>query len=409
MGFEYSMLKKMALNIGGVSFVLALIMLFASLSSIMLGRTLSPTAFGRFSLMRTLVLFIGPLAVWGQDVAAARFFSRHGVKKYKWRGALATVVGIGCVIALIGVGVAGLVYRLSWLWTVALFLALVAYVSTLFLSNLMRSQAKYSQAILMLNGFRGLFFIAVLSMFVLKISSAEAAIFAYYGIIIVAAIVNVRYAVAALPHGDQPVPRQMHTTGLLFMGSQASVAIIGSLDSLFIPGLLDLPSLALYQAAVVPSQLFNIIGRAGKYVWVPEFGRSKSIKVKRLAIIVAAVSFMLLVLLIVFARPLLHLLFAGKYDAGAKVLRVLAVAGAVRLLYNLASSVIIGKLTREALYYHFGVTVAMVFVQVGLLLFMLKRFGVLGAAMTILIVIVLRTTASFWIIGKFRHQLGAAA
>lgn len=398
----------MAVQIGGVSFVLALIMFFASLSSIFLGRTLSPTAFGEFSLMRTLVLFISPLAVWGQDVATARFFSQHGVSAYRWSRAFWLVIIFGFILALIGVGIAGFIYHIAWPRLSGLFVAVVAYVATLFLSNLVRSQAKYPQAILMLNGFRGMFFFFVLVIFFLHISRADAAILSYYFLIVMMAVLNMRYTFATMPQGNQAVPREMHTTGLLFMGSQASVAVIGSLDSLFIPGLLDLPSLALYQAAVVPSQLFNIIGRAGKYVWVPEFGGGKGLKVKRLSLAVAVVSVSLLILLCVYARPLLHLLFAGKYDAGANVLRVLAIAGAFRLFYNLASSVIVGKLQRDALYYHLGVTISMALVQIPSLIFMLQRFGVMGAALTVLMVTLLRTSASFFIIRKFRHQLKAA-
>ena len=130
---------------------------------------------------------------------------------------------------------------------------------------------------------------------------------------------------------------------------------------------------------------------------------------KRLSLIVGVVAVSLLVLLIIYARPLLHLLFNGKYDAGANVLRILAVAGAIRLFYNLASSIIIGKLQKDALYWHLGVTITMMLIEVGLLIYMLKSFGVMGAALTVLIVISLRTVASFFIINKFKHQLTAAA
>ena len=402
------MLKKMALNIGGVSFVLAFIMAFASLSSIMLGRVLSPTAFGQFSLMRTLLLFIGALAVWGQDVATARFFSKHGVESYRWMNALRLIIGVGAVLALVGVIIAGLIYHINLVMLIALFAALLAYVTTLFLSNLMRSQGRYSQAILMLNGFRGLFFLAAVVIFLLQIDNASAAIFSYYGIIILLMFVNLGHALRSLPQGEGRVPGEMHSTGLLFMGSQASVAIIGSIDSLFIPAFLDLPALALYQASVVPTQLFNILGRAAKYVWVPEFGRSQKVKVKRLSIAVTFVASALLALLVVYARPLLHLLYDGKYNHGAELLRILAMAGAVRLFYNLASSIIIGKLKKEALYYHLGVTIAMMFVEIGLLIYMLKHHGVIGAALTVFIVIFLRTVLSFMIILKFKHQLAEA-
>ena len=257
----------------------------------------------------------------------------------------------------------------------------------------------------MLNGFRAVFFPVLVLLFFTKSLTALAAVVSYYGLIIVFALFNARYVSKKIPQGQQPVPRHMHTTGLLFMGSQASATLIGSLDSLFIPGLLDLASLALYQAAVVPSQIFNILGRAGKYVWVPEFGRSQNIHMKKISIVVSIVAVVLLTAMVVLAEPILHIIFSGKYDHGAHVLRILALAGAARLFYNLGSSIIVGKMQRDALTWHLGITVLMVFVEIGLLVLMLSHFGVFGAALTVLIVTILRTVASFAIIHKFKYQL----
>ena len=346
------MLKKMALNIGGVSFVLAMIMLLAALSTIFLGRALTPEEFGEFALMRTLVLFISPLAVWGQDVATVRFFSKHDATNYRWDRALRTILLIAAILVLLGILIASTIYGLQWQRSVALFVASLAYVASMFFSNLMRSRQKYSQAILMLNGFRGAFFLLILMMLFTQTANAEVAIYAYFGIIVVMMLLNAVMSFRQLPRGASAVPRDMHSDGLLLMGSQASVTIIGSLDSLFIPGMLNLSSLALYQASVVPTQVFNILGRAAKYVWVPEFGRSKNVQVKRLSILVGLGAVLLLVGMVVFAKPILHLLFDGKYDEGANILRILALAGTIRLFYNLGSSVIVGRLDRSALYYH---------------------------------------------------------
>ncbi len=403
------MLKKMAFHIGSVSFALAVVMLLASLSTIFLGRTLTPEEFGEFALIRTLVLFIAPLAVWGQDVATVRFFSQKDATGYRWDRALKNIVLVGAFLVLAGIAIASHIYTLSWQKSLALFVATLAYVATLFFSNLKRSRQNYSQAILMLNGFRGAFFILVLMMVLFKQSSANFAIYSYLSIIIFLAIVNAIVSFKTIPRGEEPVPREMHTNGLLLMGSQASVTIIGSLDSLFIPGMLDLAALALYQASVVPSQVFNILGRAGKYVWVPEFGRAKKVQVKRLSLIVGVGAFLLLAGMLIFAKPILHLLYDGKYDQGANILRILALAGTIRLFYNLGSSVIVGKLEREALYYHLGVNIFMVLVEIGLLYVMLKQFSVLGAALTMLIVTTMRALFSYGIIWKFRRQLGGAS
>jgi O-antigen/teichoic acid export membrane protein len=401
------MFKKMAVNIGGVSLALSAVMVLASLSTIFLARTLTPVAFGEFSLMRTLVLFIPPIAIWGQDVATARFFSRNAPEKYRWSRVLSLILKIGTALVAIGVVVAAIIYHLSLWKCVGLFAASLAYVSTLFFSNLWRGRQNYTPAILMVNGFRGAFFLFVLVMFFAKTTSAALAIFSYFLIIIIIAVINAVYTFARIPQGDQHVPRDFYTNGLLLLGSQTSVTLLASLDSLFIPKMLDLASLALYQAAAAPSQMFNIIGRAGKYVWVPEFGGSKKVQVKRLSIVIGVAAAALLIVTMILARPILHLLYKGKYDDGVTVLRILLAAGAVRLYYNLSSSIIVGRLEQNALYYHLAMTIAMVFVEIGLLYVFLKNMGVMGAALAMLTVAILRTLFSYWIVWKFKHQLVA--
>jgi O-antigen/teichoic acid export membrane protein len=402
------MFKRMVMNIGGVSFVLTLMMMFAFVSTVLLGRLLTTEAFGEFSLMRTLVLFIPPLAIWGQDVATARFFSQHDAEQFKWGKALRIVFSIGILLVLIGAFAAFLIYKLTFFKVILLFLACSSYIATLFFSNLVRGQQKYMMAIMMMYGFRACFVIVVGVMYFFKVDSAFLAFASYYAIIIILSLANGWYTFRAVPQGEKIVPKEMHTTGLLFMGSQASVTILGSLDSLFIPTFLDLSSLALYQAAVAPSQLFNIVGRAGKYVWVPEFGRSENVRVLRISILVGLASMILLISMLLLAKPLLHLLFDGKYDQGAPILRILAIAGTIRLFYNLSSSVVIGKMDRQALYYHLGMTIIMVFVEIFFLIYMLKHYGVMGAAISVLIVTFIRTVASYLIIWKFRTQLNSS-
>jgi len=122
-------------------------------------------------------------------------------------------------------------------------------------------------------------------------------------------------------------------------------------------------------------------------------------------LVVGLVAILLLIFMLLLAKPILHILLGGKYDQAAPILRILAVAGTLRLFYNLASSIVIGKMERQALYYHLAMTIIMVFVEIIVLITMLKNYGVIGAAVTVLLVTFLRAVGSYFIIWKFRTQL----
>ncbi len=399
------MAKRTVVSIGGVSLALTAVMGLASLSTILLARLMTPQQLGEFSLIRTLVLLLPPIAACGQDVATARFFSRRRPEEYAWHSVLVNILIIAAVLLFIGVAVSTALYHLSPVRSAVLFFASLAYTAALFFSNLWRGRQNYAPAILILNGFRGVFFLFALAMFVTGTASPAAAIYGYLGIIIVLALISAQVTFKRIPQGQTPVPKSFYSGGLLLLGSQTSVTLLGSLDSLFIPKMLDLASLGLYQAASAPAQLFNIIGRAGKYVWVPEFGARSSIRVKNISLKVGLAGGALLLISLLAAKPVLHFLYAGKYDAGAAVLRIMLIAGAVRLYYNLGSSIIIGRLGHDALAYHLVLTVILVFVEMGLLTVLLKAMGVIGAALAGLVVAVLRTLFSYAIVWKFRDQL----
>ncbi|NIA30105.1 MAG: oligosaccharide flippase family protein [Actinobacteria bacterium] len=399
------MLKKMVLNIGGVFLVLSAIMLFASFSSILLARLLSPNDFGEFALMRTLILFIPPLAVWGQDIATARFFSRNDARRYRWDAAFRNVLSVTTVLVVLGVAVAWFVYKLEAAKLAGLFIAAVLLSCIILFSNLMRSRARYTEAILMLNGFRGLFFfVLVIVYFSVGITKYDA-IFGYIFIIALVAFVDIGYSFRTIGRGGLKVPKEFYASGLILMGSQMAVTIMTSLDSLLVPRILGYDSLALYAAALVPIQAFNILGRAGKYVWVPEFGRNERVRFKLLGSALFFVTLGFVLVVFVGAKPILHILYGGKYDHGVTLLRVLAFVGAGRLFYGLSSSLIVGRLKKEALYYHLRINIAAMIVYVITLYFMLKEFGVMGAALALLIVTTLRMGLSYWVVYKFKDGL----
>ncbi|MBN1998407.1 oligosaccharide flippase family protein, partial [candidate division KSB1 bacterium] len=275
------MLKKMVVNIGGVSAVFALIMVLAALSSILLARILTPNDFGEFVHMRYLILLIPPLCIWGQGIAIARFFSKNEVGQYKWGRAFFNIMIVSTLLSLLGVVISHLIYDMQIYKSAGLFIASIFYCITLLFSHLQRSQGRYKQAIMMFSGFRGVFFIFLIFIYLFGTLTKYSAIYSYVGVIILVGLVSWWYTLKTIPQGVQNVPNEMHTSGILFMGIDMSVIIMASLDGLFIKSLLGNELLALYAAALGPGQVFKILNRSAKYVWVPEFGRHKKVMFKK--------------------------------------------------------------------------------------------------------------------------------
>ena len=390
------------MNIFSVSFFLAIAQILVMCSSILLGRHLSKSDFGEFGLMRTLILFIPPLAIWGQDIAAARYFSQIDITKFRWDKAFWKIISVSSVLLAVAVFVAELIYHLGMFKIIGLYVATLFFCTSLFFSSLHRSQQRYNQAILMYSGFRGLFFIFLFPIFLITNLTKYHAIYTYIGVVVLMGIINFIYSFRTLKRGPEPVPTEMHKTGLLLMGIEASVDVMASLDVLFIPMMLGYDALGLYAASIVPSRIFNILARAAKYVWVPEFAKSKNIPYKKIHLLTAIVSASLLALVLVFAKPILHLLFDGKYDSGASILRVLALVGVVRFFYGLATSVIIGKMSVKAVRYHLFMTIISMFLYIGVIYFFLLKFGIIGAAWALLIITVFRMIGGYLLIYLFK-------
>jgi O-antigen/teichoic acid export membrane protein len=296
-----------------------------------------------------------------------------------------------------------MIYHLEWLQAGLLFIAVVVFCANLLMANMVRSQRRYTQAVVMENGFRGAFFFILLLAYITGSLSVLAAITLYLGLVVVSGLVNVYYIRRTVASGVRTVPAEMHKTGLILMGIEASVDVLSSLDTLFIPRFLDFAALGLYSATLVPAQIFNILARAAKYVWVPEFGRSDRTRFRFLTAAVALLAVVMSIGLYLAAEPIMHLLYNGRYDQGVPLLRILAISGMFRLLYSLSSSLIVGRLGQDALLAHLYITVFSMVLYVGLLAALLMYQGVLGAAWALLIATVFRAVASYWIVSRYGH------
>ena len=397
------MFRKLAKNIGGVSAILILARGVAVISSIFLARVLSKADFGEFSLMRTLILLIAPLAIWGQDIATARFFSHNQAHLFKWDKAFKNVILIAIPMIIIAIIISNFVYNIPSFYTFLIFIASIGYCIILLISNLFRSQKQYHIAIIIDSGFRLIFFLIIVSSLVFGILTKTTAIGGYSICIPIFAIIGIVYVRKMIPPGSKPVPRQMHLDGLWLMAIDTSVILMGSVDSLFISGMLTLEALGIYSAVLVPIHAFDILGRATKFVLIPELGAQKRVHFRLYNYIIAVVAIFMLVVFVFGGKIILHILYGSKFDEGLTILQILAFVGVLRLFYSLGSSMIVGRLGQIALKFHTGLSISAVVLHIGLTYVLVRQLGMLGAAIAVLITTIFRVITSYYVVRRFRY------
>ncbi|MBN1540763.1 oligosaccharide flippase family protein [candidate division KSB1 bacterium] len=397
-------MKQIFRQIGWVFGLLGLSMLMASIASIWLARSMSPKDFGEFSLMRSLILFIPTLAIWGQDIAITTFFARTYPGRYRWFVVLRRVLIGSLIIGILATIVSGWIYHLKPYQLICLAFAVPASCSSLALASFFRAMGRYRFTVLMTSAFRGLFLIVVTVLWVTERLDIQSAVIGYTLTLAVTAVINFFLAYKFLPVGKEEVSPQLHRTGLIYMGIGLTVNILISLDALMISRVLGHEALALFSAAVVPAQMFAILSRAAKIVWVPEFGRNTRVRMNSYGRWVIICAFALMLTMTVAARPILHVLYHGKYDDGSLLLQLLAVAGMLRLVYGLSSSFIIGRCSERALIVHLVMTCTVLLLYVPGLYFALRTLGVLGAGYALLLQLLIRVGGSYTLIGYGEHR-----
>ncbi|HNR67375.1 MAG TPA: hypothetical protein PKN04_05285 [bacterium] len=392
-------MKTITQKIGWVTGLLGLSMFFASLVSIWLARSLSTQAFGEFSLMRSLILFLPTLAIWGQDIAVTTFFARDHPGRYQWTQLLRRVLFASAVIGAISVVVSGLIYDLKPYQWICLLLAILITCSTLLLSSLFRSMRRYRTAVLMSSAFRGLFLFVVAFLWATKRLGADTAIIGYTLTLLVTGLFNIYLAHRSMPIGKDPVPAELHKTGLIYMGIGLVVNVLVSLDALVISKVLGNETLAIFSATTVPAQIFSIISHAAKIVWVPEFGRSVHVSLNAYGRKIIVLAFFLMIAVAAAAQPIMRLLYDGKYDSGIFLLQILSLAGLLRLINGLSSSFIMGRFTDRGLAIYLAITLTIMLFYIPGLYFALRGLGVIGAGYALAVQLAIRVAVGYFLIG----------
>ncbi len=371
-----------------------------------LARTLSKDDVGIVSLLLSALPLLSALSLIGQDSSSVRFLTRPEASRYDARGHLWTIL---CIVLPLGAAVAFAAtrfYSLAALATVAAIVLVVSQNAATMTTSLLRAQHRYELA---MTGTRlpvmatsmGLAVVAVAG--ALTLDSALWTVIAGYGS---TAAILVLYAVRAVPRGEERVPRSVIQNGFFFLGISVSLSVMVAMDKLVIGRMLPMSQLAVYATIFSIMRGFDFIFYSLSYVLLPRVNVVDAVPLKRLNLAVAGVAAVVTVLYLTLGKQVVHLLFAGRYDAGVYLILPFALSGVLKLFYSVPSSVIGARLPRKALREFLVFNLAGIGLNVALDIVLIASMGLLGAALATAVSWAIRLLGGYMVLARHAAHAG---
>ena len=392
-------------NIFRVFVVLAVTVSFGFLKNVLLGRELSKADFGLFNLVMTLVGFIYPLALLGQQNALVRVLSRSRPEDYDWKHYVHRCLPFMVPLATVLAVSAALLYDLAvdaWLFLV---IAALGSMAADLYSYVLRARGRYEHAILLHRSVRVALPLALLLLMYLDAVSLKAT-FAVFGLLYLlhgAMVAATTYR--SVGSGSQALTRHHFTEGLFILGSDFSLLVVGSVDKLFLGRMVNLELVAIYFAILSLMRLFDLALQAVDYVLMPQSNKMPEVRLGRITAKVFGVGLAITAFYLVLGKPVTGWVFAHKYDAGVRLIPFFCLIGLLRLLYTVPASIVAGRLGAGALKRLVSFNSAVILVNVALSFWFIKQWQITGALISVAVVWFLRTCAAYAV--AWRHRTDA--
>jgi len=389
--------------------VFAIVVVGAALQIVtqtILARSLSKHDVGLISLILGAVPLLSTLAILGQDSAIVRFAasadSSYDIRSYT-RRILLTATPLGVLAGFVG----GRVYGLGGLAAATLIVLVAAQSAVTIGSSALRGGHRYEPAMgaawapaivaaVILAGLLGLG--------TMSTTGALVAFLAAYG---VSALALSRAATARTPGATVKVPESVFREGFLFFGLSLSFTVMVGMDKLIIGKLMPYRDLAVYATVFAVMKGFDFLFQAVNFVMMPWVSRVGTVRMARYNAAVAVVALAAAVPYWLFGDDAVRVLYGGRYDEGAYLIAPFMLSGVIKLFYAVPSSIIGGRMPREALRSFLWFSIGASAFNVALDVLLILRMGLLGAALATAAAWATRYAGASIIVWRYRACLGA--
>jgi O-antigen/teichoic acid export membrane protein len=180
-----------------------------------------------------------------------------------------------------------------------------------------------------------------------------------------------------------------------------ALLILLQTGNLIIGKILSFKSLAVFAVTASVMRLFEFVQDAAYHVLAPHLNKSANKSLKKVFLKLFLTGLLVSLFYLVFAKPLIHLLFRGLYDEGLYLVPYFIGIGFIRTLFTLPASIIGGRSSAKALKNQFYITALAALLNLGLSLILINFWQLKGVAMANLISWIFLLIASFFSTQKY--------
>jgi len=390
------------LRLGKVFFIIGLSVAFGLVRNVLLVRELSTEDMGLFTLAMTIVAFVYPITMLGQQSELVRFFSKNSLAKYNWKKVLQKILLACAFISCVAMFIAIQIYHELDVSILAFILvSIITTVIAELFTSITRAKGEYEKSILLLRSIRYASPIALLILYWLKQITLINVLIIFGILHLIHAILIFVQTYKSAPSGKNDVPRALYSEGLIFLGSDISFIVISTIDKFFLAKLTTIEELAVYFAVFTLTRLYELALQAVEYVLIPYSNRIKQIQISKFLKPVALAAGGLTIFYLILGPEMMRVLYKGKYDAGISLIPWFCAVGIVRMFYSIPLSFIYGRLHKSALKSLVVANSSLIAVNVLLVAWLTSLLGIEGAILATLLVWLVRTLYAYYILWRF--------
>ena len=344
-------------NISSTFFVMVVAMLSSFVVTILLGRTLSSTDFGEFTLLKQILLIGSTVAVFGLDYSYIKnYANKNVVRKTHFLS-----LSIFAVASAIFIGIVKFTYALNATKLVFIYLCVFFGATNYYIASIQRLKNRFFLAQLFAHGWK-LILLVLVGWFLASETRLEVSFI--YPLLTLSLFIGSSYMIKYLFSEKNLTSqaegvRQYLTFGVMFWLINSTGLISGGIDKLVIPLIYGRDTLGNYAAV---SFLFLIsltmIGSAIGYVIFPKISSGETLNVKKWSLVVLSICVSAILVYQFIGLVLVSILFSGKYDTyvTSNLILIFSIIGALQIIHTILHFVISAKGTERQLLIYWGIT-----------------------------------------------------